>query len=102
VKGQYKGQDLNGQYRVVELFQKRAAVTGRNVDDWMMVSCFGVRLSSEARFRVMAAFAGKVKSSEFHIDGKYQDLGTVSVMAIFFANYRSSDQIVSLNKFTIG
>jgi hypothetical protein len=43
VKGQYKEQDLSGTYRVVELFLRRPSATGRNVDDWVMASCSGVR-----------------------------------------------------------
>jgi hypothetical protein len=46
VKGHYKGEDLTGSYRVVELFQRGATLTGRSADDWLMVSCSGVRLNS--------------------------------------------------------
>jgi len=46
VKGQYQGRSLSGTYRFQEVLQRRSGASGSNADDWVMLSCSGVRLNS--------------------------------------------------------
>lgn len=50
VKGSYNGQDISGQYRVTQVFQRRAGVkaAAASASSWMMITCLNVRLGDTA------------------------------------------------------